>query len=109
MYESLEGGCVPLVVRRFGPGESAVGTTPLTGPEAEAIVSTALAPLRAVTGEAPPFVVVSHEAELPAALEALARSPEKLDELQRRALKWWARAKAHYAHAFQARICPREL
>ena len=106
LYEGLEGGCVPVVVTRFGPGEAAVGTTPSYGEAAAAAVLAALAPLANVTGAPPPFIVVQHERELPAALAPLSAHPGGgLDELQRRAREWWERAKRHYADRFAQAVC----
>ena len=69
LYEQLEGGCIPVVVLAFGPGEHAVGTAPLEGDEAVREVAAALSPLDAVDGGAPPpFVVVREPSELAAAL-----------------------------------------
>lgn len=107
LYESLEGGCVPLVITSYGPGEEAVGTVPSEGDAARAAVTLAYAPLANVTGEPPPFVVVATAAELPAALAPLAESAEALDALQRRARDWWDAAKRHYARRFAAAVCPR--
>jgi hypothetical protein len=107
LYESIEGGCVPLIVRRFGPGEAAVGTVPDSGEEGRALVVAAFAPLSNVSGgEPPPFVVVDHEDELAEALKPYAASASALDALQARMLQWWVRAKRHYADALGHAVCP---
>jgi hypothetical protein len=107
LYEGLEGGCVPVIIRRFGPGEEAVGTTPDTGITGAVLTSAALLPLDNVTGTPPPFVVVDHETDLFSALEPFAVSSQSLDQLQQRARSWWHLAKQHYAHTFESRICPK--
>ena len=104
LYEGLEGGCVPLIVESFGPGEAAVGTTPTYGESAVEAVRAAFASLANVTGMPPPFLVVKHAEELPAALAGLAASSDALDEMQRRSREWWSQAKAYYAGRFE-RAC----
>ena len=106
LYESLEGGCVPVVVARFGPGEEAVGTAPSYGAEASRAVLAAFAPLANVTGAPPPFVLVGHERELATALARLAESADELDALQARAVRWWEAAKAFYAQRMAHAVCP---
>ena len=106
LYESLEGGCVPVVIAEYGPGEEAVGTAPSVGAEAVAATRAAFSPLGNVTGEPPPFVAVTYEHELPDALAPLLSSPEMLDALQARSLAWWRASKRHYAAAFEQVVCP---
>ncbi|KOO28450.1 hypothetical protein Ctob_001943 [Chrysochromulina tobinii] len=107
LYEGLEGGCIPVVVLRFGPGEAAVGTVPTYDADAIEAVNAAFAPLRNVTGEPPPFVFVTHESELSARLAALAWSAERLDEQQALTMAWWRDAKRYYARAFTRWACPK--
>ena len=109
LYEGLEGGCVPVVLLRFGPGEDAVGTRPSYGERAARAVRAALAPLANVTGAAPPFVVVEHERELAARLRVLASSAAALDGMQAEAAAWWERAKAYYADRMARAVCPAAL
>jgi hypothetical protein len=109
LYEQLEGGCIPLVVLAFGPGEHAVGTAPLEGDEAVREVAAALSPLDAVDGGAPPpFVVVREPSELAAALAPFVGGVggRALDAQQAKVVAWWARAKAFYAGAFEEVACP---
>ena len=107
LYEGLEGGCIPVVVLRFGPGEAAVGTVPTYDADAIEAVNAAFEPLRNVTGEPPPFVFVTHESELSARLAALAWSAERLDEQQALTMAWWRDAKRYYARAFTRWACPK--
>ena len=107
-YEGLEGGCVPVVIQTFGPGEEAVGTIPTEGAEAVEAVTTAFAPLDDVTGAPPPFVVVREPAGLPAALRPLLLAADggaALDALQTSAREWWEQAKRHYASRFERAVC----
>ena len=67
---------------------------------------TAFAPLVRVTGEPPPFLVVTEGKELRRALAPLIADPRALDKLQQRTLAWWGAAKRYYAAAFEAAACP---
>ena len=106
LYESLEAGCVPVIIRQFGPGEAAVGTVPEYGPRAAQLVATAFAPLHHVTGSEPPFVVVDHESQLPEALRPLLEDGGRLDALQAQALEWWTMAKRFYSRNLEQAACP---
>eukprot|EP00310_Coccolithus_braarudii_P023348 CAMPEP_0183334630 /NCGR_PEP_ID=MMETSP0164_2-20130417/3182_1 /TAXON_ID=221442 /ORGANISM="Coccolithus pelagicus ssp braarudi, Strain PLY182g" /LENGTH=803 /DNA_ID=CAMNT_0025503811 /DNA_START=92 /DNA_END=2503 /DNA_ORIENTATION=- len=106
LYEQLEGGCVPLVVEAFGPGEAEVGTIPLEGETAIQATRSAFAPLTYVTGEPPPWLTVSHARELANVLAPFMGDASAVDVLQRRNLRWWAAAKAHFAGAFRDAACP---
>ena len=100
------GRCIPLIIEHFGPGEEAVGTKPTYGDAGAAATRAAFAPLADVSGAPPPFVVVPHVSELPSALGQIFADADALDALQSRVLEWWAKAKRHYAAAFEAAACP---
>ena len=107
-YEGLEGGCIPIVVRRFGPGEEAVWTTPSYGKNASDAVKAALSPLDNVTGKPPPFIVVEREDELASVLGKLVSNNDggkALDALQAENRAWWQQAKAFYAAKFAGIVC----
>ena len=95
-----------MIVESFGPGEAAVGTVPSEGTAAVVLVRHAFAPLRNVTGAAPPFITVRTPAELPAALHRLVADGAALDALQAANRAWWERAIRYYAGRFARAVCP---
>ncbi|CAJ1397780.1 unnamed protein product [Effrenium voratum] len=88
LYESLEAGCVPVVVRAWS---SPNGSDPLVKLQ--------------VDGQPPPFLYVDRPEDLPQVLQL---TPAELDLAQARAGAWWAKAKRRFREVFAHQLRPPE-
>eukprot|EP00746_Dinoflagellata_sp_MGD_P038350 gnl/MRDRNA2_/MRDRNA2_192286_c0_seq1.p1 gnl/MRDRNA2_/MRDRNA2_192286_c0~~gnl/MRDRNA2_/MRDRNA2_192286_c0_seq1.p1 ORF type:complete len:123 (+),score=25.26 gnl/MRDRNA2_/MRDRNA2_192286_c0_seq1:246-614(+) len=95
MYEALEAGCIPVIVEQWG----SKGLDDATGKS----VQSALEPLKAVSGDVPPFIWVSEASDLRNEL-SMYQDGSQRDTLQAQNMAWWAAAKLHFRRSFSEHV-----